>query len=297
MGHAYGRRKTLQAMKVEIDEGSGFCFGVVRAITAAEKAVAGGPIFSLGDIVHNPLEVRRLEGLGLNTIDGRQFRDMNGGRVLVRAHGEPPATYETARLNGVEIVDATCPVVARLQAQVRKAYDEMQAVGGSVAILGKKGHAEVEGLLGQVGGDAVVVEKQEDLDTLDFTKPVYLLSQTTKSPALFEKIAAEIQLRGRSEVVIRNTICHEVAGREERMAEFALSHDVVVFVSGRNSSNGRALFEVCLRANPHSYMVEDERELQLQWFAGASNAGVCGATSTPRWLMERVQAGIEGMTV
>lgn len=283
-------------MKVDIDERSGFCFGVVRAITAAEGAAAEGTVYSLGDIVHNPLEVQRLEGLGLKTIDAERFRNMKGGRVLIRAHGEPPSTYATARENGVEIVDATCPVVARLQKLVRKAHGEMQATGGTLAILGKKGHAEVEGLLGQVDGDAVVIEKLEDLDALDFTRPVYLLSQTTKSPALFGQVAAEIERRSQAGAVIRNTICGEVAGREQHMAQFASSHDVVIFVSGRNSSNGRALFEVCLRANPCSHMVEDERELDPKWFTNAANAGVCGATSTPRWLMERVKAAIGEIT-
>lgn len=282
-------------MKVDIDDKSGFCFGVVKAITAAEEAVARSPIVSLGDIVHNPIEMRRLEGLGLRSVEHGELGRMRGGRVLIRAHGEPPATYETARRNGIEVVDATCPVVARLQKLVREAHAQMKSAGGRIVILGKKGHAEVEGLLGQVDGDALVVERVQDLDALDFTRPIYLLSQTTKSPALFEEVAERIRGRVRAQVVIRNTICREVAGREKHMEEFAGGHDVVVFVSGRNSSNGRALFDVCLRANPSSHMVEHGGELQKEWFEGARSAGICGATSTPRWLMESVGERIAQM--
>lgn len=281
-------------MNVDIDDRSGFCFGVVRAISAAEEAVGSGRrIVSLGDIVHNPMEMKRLEQMGLRSIGREEFCGMRGGRVLIRAHGEPPATYDTARRNGTEIVDATCSVVARLQKLVRQAGDEMVAVGGQVVILGKKGHAEVEGLLGQVGGAALVVEREEDLGAVDFSRPLYVLSQTTQSPAFFDDIIGEIGRRAKAGVTVRNTICREVAGREEHMAGFAKSHDVVVFVSGRKSSNGRALFEVCAKANPRSHMVEHEGELRPEWFEGAESVGVCGATSTPRWLMERVRESIK----
>lgn len=279
-------------MRVEIDERSGFCFGVVRAITAAEEALGQGSIVSLGDIVHNPIEMGRLGELGLRSVDRTALSGMCGGRVLIRAHGEPPSTYEAARLNGVDIVDATCPVVARLQKLVREAYGEMRAAGGQVVIIGKKGHAEVEGLLGQADGDAIVVESPDDVRQVDFSKPVYVLSQTTQSPALFNGIVDEMRERARAGITVRNTICREVAGREEHMAEFARSYDVVIFVSGRNSSNGRALFDVCVRANPRSHMIEDEGELREEWFENANSAGVCGATSTPRWLMERVRENI-----
>lgn len=279
-------------MRVEIDERSGFCFGVVRAITAAEEALGQGSIVSLGDIVHNPIEMGRLGELGLRSVDRTALSGMRGGRVLIRAHGEPPSTYEAARLNGVDIVDATCPVVARLQKLVREAYGEMRASGGQVVIIGKKGHAEVEGLLGQADGDAIVVESPDDVRQVDFSKPVYVLSQTTQSPALFNGIVDEMRERARAGITVRNTICREVAGREEHMAEFARSYDVVIFVSGRNSSNGRALFDVCVRANPRSHMIEHEGELREEWFENANSAGVCGATSTPRWLMERVRENI-----
>lgn len=281
-------------MKVEIDERSGFCFGVVKAITAAEDALREPePIVSLGDIVHNPIEMRRLGDIGLRSVDRAELARMKGGRVLIRAHGEPPVTYDTARRNGTTIVDATCPVVAKLQKLVRQAHEQMLVTGGQVVILGKKGHAEVEGLLGQVDGDAIVVEGFGDVEQVDFSKPVYVLSQTTQSPVFFNEVVGRIRERARAEVTVRNTICGEVAGREEHMAEFARSYDVVVFVSGRASSNGRALFEVCARANPRSYMVEHEGELRQEWFRGVESVGVCGATSTPRWLMERVRDRIE----
>lgn len=283
-------------MKVVIDDRSGFCFGVVRAISAAEKALGDGePIVSLGDIVHNPIEMRRLAELGLRSIGRDELAGINGGRVLIRAHGEPPSTYDEARANDISVVDATCPVVARLQKLVRRAYEEVGESGGQVVILGKKGHAEVEGLLGQVDGDAVVVEKREDLEQVDFSKSIYILSQTTQSPAFFNEIVAEIERRAQGSVTVRNTICREVAGREEHMAEFARSNDVVVFVSGRKSSNGRALFDVCVKANPRSHMVEHEGELHPEWFDGVENVGVCGATSTPRWLMEKVRDSIMGL--
>ena len=282
-------------MRVEIDEKSGFCFGVVRAITAAEEALERGGIVSLGDIVHNPIEMGRLGKLGLRSVDRTALAGMRGGKVLIRAHGEPPSTYEAARLNGVDVVDATCPVVARLQKLVRKAYEEMQAVGGQVVIIGKKGHAEVEGLLGQAEGNAIVVENPDDVRQIDFTKPLYVLSQTTQSPALFNSIVDEIRECAQADITVRNTICREVAGREEHMAEFARSYDVVIFVSGRNSSNGRALFEVCLKENPRSHMIEHEGELRGEWFENALSVGVCGATSTPRWLMERVRENIVGI--
>ncbi len=279
-------------MRVEIDERSGFCFGVVRAITAAEEALKQGSIVSLGDIVHNPIEMGRLGKLGLRSIDHTSLRNMRCGKVLIRAHGEPPATYEAARDNGVEIVDATCPVVARLQKSVSKAYEEMQAVNGQVVIIGKKGHAEVEGLLGHAEGNAIVVENVDDVRQIDFSRPLYVLSQTTQSPVLFDGIVDEIRSRAHAGITVRNTICREVAGREEHMAEFARSYDVVIFVSGRNSSNGRALFDVCLQANSCSHMIEHEGELNREWFENARSVGVCGATSTPRWLMERVRENI-----
>lgn len=283
-------------MKVETDNDSGFCFGVVKAITTAERSIAGSDtVYSLGDIVHNRIEVQRLEGLGLRPLRHEQLASLRDATVLIRAHGEPPGVYATARRNNIKLIDATCPVVARLQEMVKKAHAMMQPVGGQVVILGKKGHAEVVGLTGQVDGDAIVAEGLSDLDTIDFDRPIYLLSQTTQSLSLFESVKESIMARAAdpAAVSVHDTICRRVANREPHLREFAAQYDVVIFVSGRKSSNGQVLFEVCRSANPRAWMVEDETELDPRWFADASSVGVCGATSTPKWLMTRVAEKIK----
>ncbi len=283
-------------MKIEIDDKSGFCFGVVTAIARAEESIAGGrEVFSLGDIVHNRVEMQRLEGLGLRTVRHGELPSLHGSTLLIRAHGEPPATYALAEANGLKVIDATCPVVARLQKLVVKAHEQMAPVGGQVVILGKRGHAEVVGLTGQVGGDALVVESVADLETVDFSRPVYLLSQTTQSLALFGEVKRTILERAAdpSAVTVNDTICRQVANREPHLREFAARYDAVLFVAGRKSSNGRVLFEVCRKANPRSYNIEDESELEPEWFAGAASVGICGATSTPGWLMRRVAGAVE----
>ncbi len=285
-------------MRVVIDDNSGFCFGVVRAIGEAEAALQRAKeVCSLGDIVHNRVEVQRLEALGLRTITHDDIASMGRSTLLIRAHGEPPRTYSLAEELGIEVIDATCPVVARLQRRVREAYAKMSVVGGSVVLLGKRGHAEVVGLTGQVNDDVIVVEREADLDAVDFTKPIYFLSQTTQSIELFNHLGDEIKRRASSveSVTIDDTICRRVAGREPLLAEFAQSVDVVVFVSGRKSSNGKVLCEVCRRANERCYMVEDESELDGAWFEGVESVGICGATSTPRWLMEQVAEAIKNM--
>jgi len=282
-------------MRVEIDDQSGFCFGVVRAIDLAERALAAhGTVFSLGDIVHNRVEVQRLEGLGLRTVTHADLDGLGGRQLFVRAHGEPPSTFARARAAGVEVIDATCPVVAKLQERVVRAHAEMKAAGGQVVILGKRGHAEVVGLTGQVAAPTLVVEGEEDLAQIDFARPVYFLSQTTQSIALFERLAAEMRRRAAdaSQVVVHDTICRQVANREGHLAAFARRFDVVIFVSGRKSSNGRVLCEVCRAANARTHQVEEAAELRAEWFAGARSAGICGATSTPRWLMQRVADAI-----
>lgn len=283
-------------MRVTIDENSGFCFGVVRAIGEAEAALERvGEVSSLGDIVHNRVEVQRLEALGLRTITHDEIESVGGGMLLIRAHGEPPRTYELAKSLGVSVIDATCPVVARLQRRVRQAYESMKPLGGCVVLLGKRGHAEVVGLTGQVDDDVIVVEGEHDLDAIDFTKPIYFLSQTTQSIELFNHLGDEIKRRSASVdmVTIDDTICRRVAGREPLLAKFAESVDVVVFVSGRKSSNGKVLCEVCRRANERCYMVEEASELEAEWFEGVESVGICGATSTPRWLMENVAKAVE----
>ena len=283
-------------MEVIIDDNSGFCFGVVRAIGEAESALERvGDVYSLGDIVHNRVEVQRLEQLGLHTISHEDMPRLEGRTLLIRAHGEPPRTYRMAEELGITVIDATCPVVARLQRRLREAYDKMQEVGGSVVLLGKRGHAEVIGLTGQADDDVVVVENEADLNNVDFTRPIYFLSQTTQSIALFNQLAEEIKVRAKGVTVnIDDTICRRVAGREALLADFSRSVDVVIFVSGRKSSNGRVLYEVCRGANPRSYNVEESSEIDWSWLEGAERVGICGATSTPRWLMEQVAEAIKG---
>lgn len=285
-------------MDVRIDDNSGFCFGVVRAIGEAEAALQRtGDVSSLGDIVHNRVEVQRLERLGLRTVTHDDMAMLTGRTMLIRAHGEPPRTYERAKELGINVVDATCPVVARLQRRLREAYDRMQQVGGRVVLLGKRGHAEVVGLTGQVDDDVTVVEKFEDLDAIDFSRPIYFLSQTTQSIDLFNRLGEEIKRRASEgvEITLDDTICRRVAGREKMLTDFASSVDVVIFVCGRKSSNGRVLYDVCRRANERSYNIEEASELDVAWFEGAASVGICGATSTPRWLMENVAEAIRNI--
>lgn len=284
-------------MKVEIDSNSGFCFGVVRAISLAEEALQkdGSQIYSLGDIVHNRKEVQRLEQMGLRRATHEDMEQMAGCRLFVRAHGEPPTTFQRAKELGIDVVDATCPVVAALQQRVIKARDEMKPYGGQVAILGKRGHAEVVGLTGQIEEPIAVIEGVEDLEVLDYQRPIYLLSQTTQSVALFNNIAAMIRRRLPDEdmLVAEDTICRRVANREKLLKEFAARHDVIIFVCGKKSSNGKVLYEVCRAVNEHSYNIEEAAELRREWFEECQSVGICGATSTPLWLMEDVARRIE----
>ncbi len=287
-------------MRVEIDPKSGFCFGVVRAISEAEKAIAeGGSVYSLGDIVHNRIEVLRLLSLGLKSIEREQLAEANWARVLIRAHGEPPATYKEAEALGFEIIDATCPVVAKLQKRVKEGYNQMQSVGGQVVLLGKKGHAEVVGLTGQVGDDVLVIERSEDLEAVDFTRPIFFISQTTQSIALFDSLAETLRQRifDEQQLFVHDTICRQVSSREDHLREFVQQFDVVIFVCGRKSSNGKVLFEVCRGANPLTYNIEEPSEIDASWFSGASSVGICGATSTPGWLMESVAQEIENIEI
>ena len=285
-------------MRVVIDDNSGFCFGVVRAIGEAESALQSrGEVYCLGDIVHNRVEVQRLQKLGLHTISHEDISSLQGRTMLIRAHGEPPTTYRLAEECGVEIIDATCPVVARLQRRVREAYAKMQGVGGRVVLLGKRGHAEVVGLIGQVGDDVIVVESEAELEGLDYSHPIYFLSQTTQSIELFNRMAERIGLSMAEgvEVTVDDTICRRVAGREANLAEFSSSVDVVLFVCGRKSSNGRVLSEVCRKANARCYNIEEASEIEVHWFEGAQSVGICGATSTPRWLMEEVAEHVNNL--
>ncbi len=287
-------------MTVEIDDKSGFCFGVVRAITEAEKALSeGGTVYSLGDIVHNRIEVQRLERLGLHTVTHDDMARLGGCSVFIRAHGEPPTTYAAARELGIEVIDATCPVVARLQKRVKYAHERMRPVGGQVVILGKRGHAEVVGLTGQVGEPTLVIEGRQDLELIDFGRPIYFLSQTTQSIALFRELGEEMRRRAADpeQVQLDDTICRQVSGREQHLAEFARRFDAILFVSGRKSSNGKVLFEVTQRANPRSRQIEEPSEIDPAWFEGVRSVGICGATSTPKWLMQQVANAVAELEI
>ena len=283
-------------MYVEIDKNSGFCFGVVRAISKAEAALKelGGEVYSLGDIVHNRMEVQRLESLGLRTVTHDDMSDLAHRDLFIRAHGEPPTTYQRAEQLGIRIIDATCPVVAQLQRKVVAAHEQMQSAGGQVVILGKRGHAEVVGLTGQVEHPTIVVEREEDLQQIDFSRPIFFLSQTTQSLALFWSLAEKMKQHVASDdmLVVDDTICRRVSNREKALSEFVTRFDVVIFVCGKKSSNGRVLFNVCRKHNERCYNIEEESELQPEWFEGCQSVGICGATSTPAWLMTRVADSI-----
>lgn len=277
--------------KVEIDEGSGFCFGVVNAIKKAEEELAkGNKLYCLGDIVHNSREVERLKEMGLITINHDEFRNLHNTKVLLRAHGEPPETYQIAKENNIEIIDATCPVVLRLQNRIKQEYIKGTPDNKQIVIYGKKGHAEVLGLVGQTDSKAIIIEKPEDIERLDFSKNIRLYSQTTKSLDEFRNIVKGIKNRISPDVTFEyyDTICRQVANRMPNIRNFAASHDLIFFVSGKKSSNGRMLFEECLKVNPNSHLIDNKDEINDSLLIKAQSIGICGATSTPKWLMEEV---------
>ena len=279
---------------IEIDNGSGFCFGVTTAIKKAEEELAKGNIlYCLGDIVHNGMECERLRAMGLITIDHEQMKQLHGVKVLLRAHGEPPATYELARQNNIEIIDATCPVVLKLQKRIRDNY-ELRMTDCQIVIFGKKGHAEVLGLEGQTQGNAIVIESFDEVKKLDFSRDIYLYSQTTKSLDEFHRIIEYIQEHIAPKATFRSfdTICRSVANRMPSISQFASRHDLILFVCGRKSSNGKVLFGECLRVNPNTHLVEGPEEIQPAWLDGIQTVGICGATSTPKWLMEQCRDAI-----
>lgn len=293
-------------MQVTIDEYSGFCFGVTAAIDTAERELEKGQLFCLGDIVHNGQEVERLDKLGLITIDYDDLRTLHHGRVLFRAHGEPPSTYRIAQQNNIEIIDASCPVVLKLQKRIRETYLEHHGKEVQIVIFGQKGHAEVIGLEGQTNNTAIVIEGVSDLDKLDYTRPIYLFSQTTKSVEEFRAIVAEIQrliaslphcLSTPSPIFeFHDTICRNVANRVKRLQDFARSNDVVVFVGGKKSSNAKVLYNHCLEVNPSTVFVSSVEDLTDDIIAkchSVERVGICGATSTPKWLMEQIRSRIE----
>lgn len=281
--------------RVEIDTNSGFCNGVVRAIQAAEQELEkGGQLYCLGDIVHNSNEVERLRAKGLITINHDELRQLRNAKVLLRAHGEPPETYRIARENNIEIIDATCPVVLQLQRKIKKSYDTRTSNNDQILIYGKVGHAEVNGLVGQTNGEAIVLEAPGDLDKVDFDQRITLYSQTTKSVQHFAEMVQLIQERTATDKFEwHDTICRQVANRIPNIREFARTHDLVLFVCGKKSSNGKVLYEECRSVNENTHLVSDIDELNPAWLEGKSNIGICGATSTPRWLMAEFQSRIE----
>ncbi|WP_217931862.1 4-hydroxy-3-methylbut-2-enyl diphosphate reductase [Bacteroides caecimuris] len=278
-------------IKVEIDEGSGFCFGVVTAIHKAEEELAKGEtLYCLGDIVHNSREVDRLKTMGLITINREEFKQLKNAKVLLRAHGEPPETYMIARENNIEIIDATCPVVLRLQKRIRQGYLADSDEEKQIVIYGKSGHAEVLGLVGQTDGKAIVIEKAEEAKKLDLNKSIRLFSQTTKSLEEFQEIVEYFKQHISPEATFEyyDTICRQVANRMPKLREFAATHDLIFFVSGKKSSNGKMLFEECLKVNANSHLIDNEKEIDPSLLQNVKSIGVCGATSTPKWLMEKI---------
>jgi len=302
-------------LQIEIDEGSGFCFGVTTAIKKAEEELAEGKtLYCLGDIVHNGMECERLRQMGLITINHDEMRQLHDVKVLLRAHGEPPETYELARRNNIEIIDATCPVVLKLQNRIKEQYNENlkpqtsaracslspseateRNLKPQIVIFGKKGHAEVLGLVGQTKGTAIVMESFDEVKRLDFTRDIYLYSQTTKSLDEFHHIIDYIQQHISKEATFKSfdTICRSVANRMPNISRFAARHDLILFVCGRKSSNGKVLFNECLRVNPNTHLIEGPEEIDPSWLEGIGSVGICGATSTPKWLMEQCELRIK----
>ena len=275
-------------IQIEIDNGSGFCFGVTTAIKKAEEELAQGEkLYCLGDIVHNGMECERRRQMGLITINHEEMRELHDVKVLLRAHGEPPETYELARRNNIEIIDATCPVVLKLQKRIKEQYDAN--LQSQIVIFGKKGHAEVLGLVGQTQSSAIVIENFDEVTKLDFSRDIYLYSQTTKSLDEFHRIIDYIQahISPNAKFQSFDTICRSVANRMPNISQFAAKHDLVLFVCGRKSSNGKVLYNECLRVNPNTHLVEGPEEIEPQWLEGINTVGICGATSTPKWLMEQ----------
>lgn len=290
-------------MKIEIDQGSGFCFGVTRAIGKAEEELAKEEkLYCLGDIVHNGKECDRLQQMGLVTINHEQMKDLHNVKVLLRAHGEPPSTYALAREHSINLIDATCPVVLHLQERIKKEYDEKvkglkgeKVKGKQIVIFGKNGHAEVNGLVGQTEETAIIIESADEVGKLDFSRDICLYSQTTMPLDEFRKIVDYIQqhISPQATFTYYDTICRQVANRMPNIRSFALRHDAVLFVCGKKSSNGRVLFNECRQANPRSYMIDTASEIDVRWLEGCESIGICGATSTPKWLMEECKVRIE----
>ncbi len=290
-------------MEVTIDKYSGFCFGVVYAIQMAEDILEKeDQLYCLGDIVHNNKEVDRLKNIGLKIIKHDDLKDISNCKVLIRAHGEPPETYTIALENNIQLLDASCPVVLKLQHQIKEGYEEIKDIDGQVIIFGKEGHAEVTGLLGQTKNDAIIITTIDDLEKIDFSKSIYIYSQTTKSPKAYKVISdvigERVKLAAGENVkyIVHDTLCRQVSGREPQLKQFSKDNDVIVFVSGQKSSNGKMLYQSCKEENDNSYFISDVDEINPDWLKGINSVGICGATSTPRWLMENAQNTIENIS-
>ncbi len=292
-------------MEVEIDRLSGFCFGVQNAVEIAEQALLNGEkVFSLGPIVHNDREVERLSSLGLVSIDHDQFMKLRDCKVLIRAHGEPPGTYIIAEKNNVEIIEATCPIVKRLQSKIRQTWHKVIESNGQIVIFGKQGHAEVIGLMGQINNEGILVSGPDDIKKIDSAKPVYLFAQTTMSKTDYGKVAEAISLKMKHNgvdpelnLMVHRTTCGQVSNREPHLKSFAEKHDVIIFVSGKESSNGKMLYSVCKSVNNDTHFISSPEEIDITWFEGKESAGICGATSTPKWLIEKTAAIVGNLKI
>ncbi len=291
-------------MKIEIDQKSGFCFGVHNAVEIAEEALLDGEtVYALGSIMHNDMEMQRLSSLGLITIDHERFRALKNCKVLIRAHGEPPETYKLALENNITIIEATCPIVRKLQSKIRKTWNDIRNLKGQIVIFGKPGHAEVIGLLGQTDNEGLLVSKAAEIDRIDFSRPVALFSQTTMEITEFANIRQliydKMKARGIADpekyLMVFNTVCGQVSGREPHLRDFAEEHDTIIFVSGKDSSNGRMLYSVCKSINPDTHFISSVEEIEKSWFEGKESVGVCGATSTPIWLIRKVKDHIRNI--
>lgn len=293
-------------MLIETDRHSGFCFGVSNAVEIAEESLLRGEkVFSLGPLVHNDREVERLASLGLVSINHEEFRKLMNCKVLIRAHGEPPETYLTAEQNNIEIIEATCPIVRRLQSKIRQTWIRTREGTGQVVIFGKPGHAEVVGLMGQINNEGILVSGQDDIGKIDVEKPVYLFSQTTMGlkeyddfvKSLTEKMKDAGKADPEMDLIVNRTICGQVSNREPHLKEFSEKHDVIIFVSGRESSNGKMLYSVCRSVNPNTYFISSPDEIDRSWLEGKSSVGICGATSTPKWLIEKTREYVTGLKI
>lgn len=299
MGKENNFRKIWEMLDVEIDSKSGFCFGVIYAITKAEESLKSAKkLFCIGDIVHNNEEVKRLEKLGLVTINHEDLKNLKNETVLIRAHGEPPQTYRIALQNNLRLIDASCPVVLKLQNKIKKGFDEVIANDGQLVIFGKEGHAEVNGLVGQTKNKAIVIGSIDEINKIDFSKDIYLFSQTTKNLKDFNSIIDKIKEKSKEKKINflpHDTICRQVSNRENDLKDFSSKKDIIIFVSGSKSSNGKVLFEVCKSENPNTYNISSIEDIDKEWFKTTKKVGICGATSTPLWLMENVKKFIENI--